>query len=193
MQTALLVKGHNYEDLRGKEQSFRQLEQAIVARHQISFSYRKADAAKDYVDIEPYKLVNHKGIWYLATKDLGKLKTFAFSKIDRLLVSDMTFKADHTVERTLVDDEGIWLGKEKQEIVLKVAKEVAAYFKRRKLIANQVVEKELEDGALILSTIVGHSNQIVPIVRYWIPHIRIISPEALQIEMRDELAKYLKH
>ncbi len=193
IQTALLVKGHNYEDLRGKEQSFRQLEQAIVARHQISFSYRKADAAKDYVDIEPYKLVNHKGIWYLATKDLDKLKTFAFSKIDRLLVSDVTFEADHTVERTLVDDEGIWLGNEKQEIVLKVAKEVASYFKRRKLIANQVIENELEDGGLILSAIVGHSNQIVPIVRYWIPHIRIVSPEALQTEMENELANFLKH
>jgi hypothetical protein len=32
----------------------------------------------------------------------------------------------------------------------------------------------------------------VPIVRYWIPHIRIISPEGLQVEMEQELAEYLK-
>ncbi|MEQ1686251.1 MAG: WYL domain-containing protein [Burkholderiaceae bacterium] len=193
IQTALLVKGHNYEDLRGKEQSFRHLEQAIVGRHQISFSYRNTDATKDYVHIEPYKLVNNKGIWYLAAKNFGKLKTFSFSKMERLLVSDVKFQADHTIERTLVDDDGIWLSSEKQEIVLKVSAEVAAYFKRRKLIANQVIEKELEDGGLILSTIVGHSNQVVPIVRYWIPHVRIISPETLQTEVEDELAKYLKY
>lgn len=34
-------------------------------------------------------------------------------------------------------------------------------------------------------------NQITPIVRYWIPYIRIISPEDLQSEMEQELADYL--
>lgn len=192
IQSTLLVKGHNYEDLRGKEHGFRQLEQAIIGRHTVSFSYGKDGAAKDYVDIEPYKLMNHKGIWYLAAKDIAKLKTFCFSKIARLLVSDVTFQPDPTVEHTLTDDDGIWLSQEKQEVVLKVAKEVAAYFKRRNLIANQVIEKELDDGGLILSTIVGHPNQILPIVRYWIPHIRIISPEALQTGMESELADYLR-
>lgn len=67
--------------------------------------------------------------------------------------------------------------------------EVASYFKRRRLIANQAIEKELEDGGLIVSAKVGHLNQILPIVRYWIPHIRIISPETL---MEGELAEYLK-
>jgi hypothetical protein len=76
--------------------------------------------------------------------------------------------------------------------VLKVDKEVAAYFKRRKLIANQVIEKELEDGSLLLSTKVGHLNQVLPIVRYWIPHLRIISPETLQADMERELADYFR-
>ena len=77
------------------------------------------------------------------------------------------------------------------EIVLKIAGEVAGYFKRRKLIANQVIEKELEDGGLIVSAKVGHPNQVLPIVRYWIPHIRIISPEGLQGGLETELASYL--
>ena len=68
---------------------------------------------------------------------------------------------------------------------------MAGYFKRRKLIANQVVEKELEDGGLIVSAKVGHQNQVLPIVRYWIPHILIISPEGLQRELDQELRSYL--
>jgi hypothetical protein len=69
---------------------------------------------------------------------------------------------------------------------------VAGYFKRRKLIANQVIEKELEDGGLIVSARVGHVNQVLPIVRYWIPHIRVISPEGLQMELDRELARYVE-
>jgi len=63
---------------------------------------------------------------------------------------------------------------------------------RRKLIANQVIEKELEDGGLIVSMKVGHENQVLPIVRYWIPHIRVISPEGLQKELEKDLRKYLE-
>lgn len=78
IQSALLVKGHHYESLAGKEVTFRQLEQAIVARHHVSFDYRKDEGTKQYASVAPYKLVNHKGIWYLAGRDAERLKTFAF-------------------------------------------------------------------------------------------------------------------
>ena len=54
MQSALLVKGHNYENLGGKEQVFRELEKAIIARKQISFGYKKSDGQrKSYSGIAP--------------------------------------------------------------------------------------------------------------------------------------------
>ncbi len=191
MQSALLVKGHNYEDIAGKEALFRQLEQAIVARRHVAIKYRKEDGSKNYESLAPYKLVNHKGIWYLAARDGDKLKTFAFTRIENLRILDSHFAPDASIDKVLVEEEGIWFGEEKKEIVLKIAKEVAGYFKRRRLIANQVIEKELEDGGLIVSAKVGHPNQVLPIVRYWIPHIRIISPEGLQAEMERELTGYV--
>ena len=191
IQSALLVKGHHYEDLAGKEMAFRQLEQAIVARRHVAFEYQKEEGLKSYSAIAPFKLMNHKGIWYLAARDGDKLKTFAFAKIDGLKLLDTQFDPDPQVDKTLAEEDGIWLGEDKKEIVLKIAREVAGYFKRRRLIANQVIEKELEDGGLIVSAKVGHVNQVLPIVRYWIPHIRIISPEGLQDEMERELVMYL--
>jgi predicted DNA-binding transcriptional regulator YafY len=142
--------------------------------------------------VAPFKLVNHKGIWYLAGRDGEKLKTFAFGKIERLRLLETQFAADPSVEKTLVEEDGIWLGEEKREIVLKISAEVAGYFKRRKLIANQVIEKELEDGGLIVSAKIGHVNQVLPIVRYWIPHLRVISPEGLQAELERDLARYVE-
>lgn len=64
---------------------------------------------------------------------------------------------------------------------------------RRKLIANQVIEKVLADGGLVISAKVGHQNQILPIIRYWIPHIRIVSPESWQEELLRGLEEYLRH
>ena len=191
MQTALLVKGPHYENLGGKENSFRQLEQAILARSKITYDYRKIEGPKSYADVEPYKLVNHGGLWYLAGKDGDKLKAFAFSKIEHLQVTGATFTADPAVEITLATEDDIWLNNKKLEVVLKIAAPVADYFKRRKLVANQVIEKELEDGGLIVSTKVAHINQILPTVRQWIPNIRIISPEGMQAEMEREIRSYL--
>lgn len=192
MQPALLVKGHNYEDLAGKEELFRQLERAIVARCHISFDYAKDEGSKSYTAVAPFKLINNKGIWYLVARDGDKLKTFSFARIEQVVQLDTRFAHEPETDRMLKEEDGVWLGEDKKEIVLKIHREISGYFKRRKLIANQVIEKELEDGGLIVSAKVGHVNQVLPIVRYWIPKISIISPEGLQDEMEKELRSYLE-
>ena len=192
VQAALLVKGHHYENLAGKGPMFNALEKAIIARRCVAFDYAKSSGLKSYASVSPYKLINNKGVWYLAALDGDKLKAFSFTKIERVKTLESTFSWDARIDTQLAEEDGIWLSEEKQEIVLKVGREVASYFKRRQLIANQVIEKELADGGLIVSAKVGHANQILPIVRYWIPHVRIISPESLQAEIETGLAEYLK-
>lgn len=192
IESALLVKGHHYEDVSHKSQTFRQLEKIILDRQTISFTYQKDDGPKHYADAEPYKLINHSGIWYLACRDQGRLKAFTFSKISRLLASPQRFERAEHIEQLLQDEDSIWLNEKKTEVVLKIAKEAAGYFRRRKLIAGQLLEKELEDGGIIVSGKVAHPNQILPIVRYWIPNVRIISPEGLQAEVDAQLALYLE-
>ena len=191
MQGALLVKGHNYEDLRGKEKLFGALEKAIYDRKLVSFDYAKEGTLKPYANIAPYKLINHKGIWYLTALDADKLKSFSFCKIKHLKVLDSSFDWDTNLDNKISSDDGIWHSDTQREVVLKASPEVAGYFKRRKLIGNQVIEKELADGSLIISAKVSHDNQILPIVRYWIPNLSIISPESLQAELEQGLTAYL--
>lgn len=192
MQGALLVKGHNYEDLRGKEKLFGALEKAIYDRMQISFDYAKEGSLKAYAGVSPYKLINHKGIWYMTALDADKVKSFSFSKIQHLKVLDTGFEWDAGLDSKISTDDGIWHSDTQREVVLKASPEVAGYFKRRKLIGNQVIEKELADGSLIISAKVSHDNQILPIVRYWMPSLTIISPESLQTELMQGLKAYLE-
>lgn len=60
------------------------------------------------------------------------------------------------------------------------------------LINCQLENEGCQDGGLIISAKIAHTNQILPIVRYWIPHIRIISPEELQVEIDRGLNEYLE-
>lgn len=192
VQEALLIKGHCYENLAGKERQFQLLEKAIVGRVLVAIDYQKHDGVKQYPALSPYKLLNVKGIWYLAALDDGKLKTFSFAKIQEVRQLATTFDWSADVDARLLAEEGVWFGETQHEVILKISPDVAGYFKRRKLIANQVIEKELADGGLLLSAKVGHLNQVLPIVRYWLPHIRIVSPDSWQQTLEQGMKDYLQ-
>ena len=191
-QNALLVRGPSYEDLSGHENTFNLLQQAMDRRCTVGFRYLKADGPKVTQGLKPYQLINHEGIWYLAAVDQDKLKCYTLTKIEAPFVNtDDPFEQDPTIVKALEEEDSIWLNLSKTEVVIKVAAEVATYFKQRKLIAGQKTIKELEDGGLILSGQIAHPNQIWPTVRAWIPHVRIISPESLQADMELQLKAYL--
>lgn len=187
----LLVQGHNYEDVSERGTDFALLEKAIRQRKMISFAYRKADVIKRYENLSPYKLINSKGIWYLAAVDRDTLKTFSFTKLSELTLSSKEFEWNSDIDQRLLHEDGIWFSEAKRTLKLLVSKEVAIYFKRRKLIPLQKLEEELADGSLIVSATIAHLNQIFPIVRYWIPHMRILEPIELQEELDLELSSYL--
>lgn len=191
METALLVQAPSFEDLGSRQLEFEQLQAAITSRHTISFAYQKPEGLKRYANAQPYKLVNNNSVWYLAARDGETLKAFSFTKIGQLQVHDTAFTPDPAVHATLANEDSIWLNPQKIEVVLKIAPQVASYFRRRKLLSNQVIEKDLEDGGLLISCKAAHPNQILPTVRYWLPHVRIISPEGLQEELEAGLRGYL--
>lgn len=192
-QAAWLVKGAVYEPLTGSQEiMFRQLEEAILSHCTVDFTYQKPDGLRTYSGLHPYKLVNHDGIWYLAAKDGIALKSFTLVKMDRLQVQAASFAPDAGLEETLRSEDAIWLKEKKQEVVLKVTGLAASYFRRRKHVPQQRIEKELEDGGLIVSTRVAHEDQILPLVRQWIPHIRIISPEGMQASLESALLQYVQ-
>lgn len=186
LESALLVKGHNYEDLGERTPLFKQLEQTILRRERISFVYHKGSGTKTYDSFEPYRLINYTDVWYLAGMDGDRLKAFTFTKIGRLLPLGATFERAPHIDQLLVEEDSIWLNENKSEVVLKVSKEAAGYFKRRKLIAGQVLEKELQDGGIIVSGKIAHADQILPIVRYWIPNVQVIS-QGMQAELNRQL------
>jgi predicted DNA-binding transcriptional regulator YafY len=64
---------------------------------------------------------------------------------------------------------------------------MAHYFTRRPLLPRQQ-QRQDADGSLLVTTHINHMNQLLPVVRYWLPHVRIVQPvewhEALVRELR---------
>lgn len=189
---AWLVKGHHYEDLRGQIGLFSELERAIIDHCYIQFTYNKASgSSKLHWQVEPYKLINHKGIWYLAAWDAGKLKSFSVTKLEALRPEQTTFTPRPLVEKELANNDSIWLGGTRQRVVLRVASAAANYFKRRQLLPNQLIEREFDNGDILVLTTVVQADELLPIIRYWIPHVQILEPPEFQQQLEAGLTAYL--
>lgn len=185
-QSSFLVRGHHYEKLKPHDPQFQQLDNAIRDRKRCIVTY--ADKRRT---LEPYRLVNSKGIWYLAATDGERLKSFSLSRISQLQVSDDTFEPRADTHQQIEDDDDVWFSEEKTEVLLTVSPKVAYYFLRRKLLPQQTIDKELESGGLILSSRISDENQILPLIRYWIPHIKILEPSWLRDQLERDLREYL--
>ena len=182
-QAPFLIKGSSYEDSSVFVKEFRLLERCIRNQQVIEFSY-KADR---YQPVYPYRLVNYRGLWYLAAVHDGKLKSFVASNIRDIHHAYETFPPDNSIQREINENATIWYGASVIEVVISVSATVTEYFKRRMLLPEQKILHELEGGDLLVSTRVQHPTQILPLIKYWLPHVDVVSPASIKKQVLADL------
>lgn len=187
IEKTYIVKGYNYEDISNKTNEFYLLENAIQQCGIIKFSYKNKIRI-----VKPYKLLNTKGIWYLIATENDTLKTFSIQKIINIKSTNQNFTPDKEIIQQVENENNTWFNKELIEVILKVNHNVAEYFQRRKIMPHQVITKELENNDILVSTKVSFDEEILKLVRYWIPYVRIMSPLHLQGKLELQLIEYLK-
>ncbi|MGH8329510.1 MAG: helix-turn-helix transcriptional regulator [Pseudomonas fluorescens] len=182
-----LVKAHHHENIQPRDRQFQQLDRAIRQRLRCQLQY-----GEKLRTLEPYRLVNSKGIWYLAATERGQLKAFSLGRIGLLHITDEIFTPQAQIHRQIEDDDDIWFSTTKTQVRLSVAPAIAYYFLRRAVLPGQLIVQQGEDGGLIVSSSISHANQILPIIRYWIPHVQVLEPEWLQSQLHVELENYIQ-
>ena len=182
---ALLVKAGAYENISSKKGEFDLIRLAIVLKHQLCFTYKDKKRL-----LNPYKLVNNNDVWYLVGNEGGELKTYSFTKIEKLCKTEKSFTPNSNYNEIINDPNNKWFSKNKLKVILEIDSSVAEYFLRRELLPHQVVLKQTKKK-LIVQTTVAYDEEILKIVRYWIPHIKIIEPYELDERLRNELILYL--
>ena len=182
------AKGYSFEDSTQFIDIFKKLSQAILEHRQTGFLYKGESRV-----VQPYRLINHHGSWYLAAVRKEQLRTYRISHIQLTHFSHEypKFIPDPNIVKLVEDDDSIWFGQDKQEIILSVDSSVAFYFKQRSILPEQQIVKELEGGNLLVSSKINHDMQLLPLIRFWIPHIKVVNPKCLQDEVEKGLKEYI--
>ncbi|RRW39685.1 WYL domain-containing protein [Pseudomonas luteola] len=85
--TSFLVRDAHFEASNPDSLLFSKLSQAVEQRRRCQLSYTSKVRL-----IEPYRLVHNEGIWYLATTESNRLKSFALGRIHELRVLDKSLR-----------------------------------------------------------------------------------------------------
>jgi predicted DNA-binding transcriptional regulator YafY len=77
------------------------------------------------------------------------------------------------------------------EVRLWVDKSIVVYLQRKPVAKNQKLYKQ-PDGSAELVLKVTNDEEIYPLLKYWMPSIRVIEPEHIQNSFNEELKNYLQ-
>ena len=187
-QQIYCAKGYSFEDASEFKELFKVFGKAIQEQRQIGFVYKGEPRL-----VQPYRLIHHHGSWYLAAVRKDQLRTYRISHIKLMHATHEypQFIPDQNIVKLVEDDDSIWFGQDKQEIILSIDSQVAFYFKQRSILPEQQIVRELGDGGLLVSSKINHDMQLLPLIRFWIPYLKIVSPKGLQRQLEISLKEYL--
>lgn len=181
----------NMEDISDEFESMIAYEEVILSKNTIKIKYT-TEVKSQEIKINPIKIVNFEGLWYIvATDESSKLKSYYMKNAQLLKVYKSTFIIPKKVEEILDNAISIWFSdNEPFEVIIEIDNHVAKFFKQKPISSTQKILKE-DETKMTISVMATSDFEIIPIVKSWIPFIKVISPERIQTKVKEEASKFL--
>lgn len=151
---------------------------------------------ENLITIHPYKIVSFNGIWYLLANEIetNRVKSFLINDITNIIPSKEKYKIDKNIDEILSNVHSAWFEDGNSfEVKILVYKEIAYFFKLKKVISTQKILNENVDGSLIISFEVSHYEDIDNIIKSWLPHIEVLEPFDYKTKFKKEFEVYLNN
>jgi predicted DNA-binding transcriptional regulator YafY len=185
----------NIEDVSDKINDINLLEIAIKNKTIIECSYYAYNINKRYdTTLKPLKIVNYEGLWYLVAIKKDEIKKYYLKELKNIKLTDTTFTVDTKIDNLLKNSISIWFDKNTEPFTVKLLalKGVSKYFTRKPL-PTQTITNINSDDSIEFTIKITHEMEILPIVKYWIPHLKVIEPKWIDDIIKQDLQKYLNN
>ena len=183
----------NIEDIGDRFTDMQHLERAIKNRLEITCHYDSERQGPQNLTLKPLKIANYEGFWYLLAWDEDEdVRKCYLKNVSNINVTDVTFEGDANIEKLLDNSLSVWFQvcNEPFDVTIHASPTAATYFKRRPL-PTQKIGSVHQDGSIEFTVTITYEMEIIPIIKYWIPHLRVLEPEWLQGQVDEELTTYL--
>lgn len=182
------------EDIGDKLKEVQQLERAIKSKQKIQCAYTFETFSKT-IDLKPLKIVNYEGFWYLIALDdrNDMLKKYYLKNISQIAFKQDHFTTDAPLDQLLENSISVWFDDkvEPYPVLMDLSPEASKYFKRKPISNTQTIEALRDDGSMTVRVQITDDMEIIPIIKYWIPHIKVLEPQRIRDRIVEELEGYL--
>lgn len=184
----------NIEDITDRLDDIMLIEQAIKEKKEMECSYENDREGKFHARIQPLKIVNYEGFWYLVALRDNYLEKYYIKTLSNIKQTDTVFSTDEKIDNLLNNSISIWFKADIEPYIVKLYADSTAtkYFKRRPL-PTQRIESVHQDGTIEFTVTITDEMEIIPIVKYWIPHLKILEPLWVSEMIDEDLQSYLSN
>ncbi|MDO2409210.1 helix-turn-helix transcriptional regulator [Campylobacter magnus] len=191
-----IFKHKPFEEIFNEKEKFQKLEFAVKHRKEIKYTYQKDDKIKQIVTM-PHKIIFIKENFYLAgLKDKQKMLLSRIALIKDIEFTGKEFRKNFDFEEFLDYISSPWAEyhpnfKEKLvEIEIEIEKSQSKYFRLKKFHPSQKIINTNDNGNIRVKFLVTHSEEIIEILKGWIPYVKIIKPKELKKKFFDIAKKF---
>ena len=200
-----LYKNSPFEELQTDKQKdvFRSLKSAIINREYRDIDY-VYDVPRTHKQAIPLKLIFMEQNWYVAIIDRDE--GFRFLRI--FFIRDVRNSAKRSCENDITKTElkeynhflknfqnpMTKISKPKQIARILASPKVAKYFDKnmKQHLKSEKFIRKNSDGSVEFTLEYTQSIEILPLIKRWLPDLKIVSPIELEEELRRDLKSYLK-
>ncbi len=172
---------------------FTLLENAIKNRNLITASYTAITKKRRDVRLKPLRLAFFDGYWYLLAFDADSndtFKKFHLKSLRDISALTETFIYPKQIGAMIEKAFSVWFTLEEPfEVRLWVSKEIAPYFER-KPYNGQSIQGRDSDGSIEVVIKITDEMEILPIVQWYLPHIRILEPQWMNEILMQKIDTY---
>ena len=183
----------NIEDIGDKFEEIQIIEKAIKNKIEIEVSYENDREGLFKAIVQPLKIVNYEGFWYFVALRDDYVEKYYLKTIRNLKLTNQTFKKNEKIEELLNNSINIWFKSDIEPFEVKIyADKVATKYFKRRALPTQSIETLSQDGTMEFVVKITDEMEIIPIIKYWLPHLRIVEPSWISEMIDEDLESYLK-
>lgn len=181
------------EDISDRLNDIQIIEKAIKDKLELECNYKNDREGSFRTNVQPLKIVNYEGFWYLLAFRDGSVQKYYIKTLSNIQLSTKTFTVDENIEELLENSINIWFKSNIEPFEVKIyADEVATKYFKRRALPTQTIETLSQDGTMEFIITITDEMEIIPIVKYWLPHLRVLEPLWISDMIVDDLEEFLK-
>lgn len=183
----------NIEDISDKFSEIQIIEKAIKDKTELECSYENEREGTFRTNIQPLKIVNYEGFWYLVAMRDNYVEKYYLKTLSNIKETSTTFIVKENIDELLENSINIWFKSDVEPFEVKIyADEVATKYFKRRALPTQSIETLSEGGTMEFTVTITDEMEIIPIIKYWLPHLRILEPVWIGEMIDEDLEVYLK-